>query len=221
MTQRAPERIEHHVCPEHVVGELRLAGGSNTFGEPNFRVVWGYDRIIPIHGEWQDFEQFVGKLTDKVTGYTETRKFTKLVKSVVETRMVPKYLPGNCWHLEMWRPPEEYGSPEDWGKQGQEIIGCMTIDTAGPYPTRGEYELCYPLTHDGTSRGTPIPLVTTVVTDLIKMIIFSRNNFNLQQRKAAIEQEQVRKDNGYVRVAQDVLNEARRPFSGEAFIVRP
>jgi len=217
----AKEAIEHHDCPENVTEQLRLAGGINRFGEPMFRVVWGYDRIVPISGEWQEFEQYVATLTDKVTKYSESRLITRLVRSVIETRLCPKYLPGNCWHLEMWRPPEEYGSPENWGKLGEEIIGLQTVDTAGPYPQFGEYELCYPLTHDGTNRGQPIPLVADVVSDIVKMIIAGRERFTMAQRRAAIEQEVQRKEDGFVRVTMDRLKDALPPFAGEAFVVRP
>lgn len=221
MKQRAKERIELHNCPESVTEQLRLAGGSNRFGDPIFRVVWGWNRIVAIHGEWQEFEQFVAKLTDKFTGYTKSRTFTKLKRSVIETRHVPKYLPANCWHLEMWRPPEEYGTPELWGKLGAEVIGLQTIDTSGPFPSRGEYEICYPLTDDGSVRGKPLPLIADVVSEIAQMIIVGRERFSYQQRKSAIEQEAKKKDEGFVRLAEDRLRSGLRPFSGEKFIVVP
>src|SRR5450755_4737210 len=145
------EAVTHFKCPAHVARELRLAGGENPYGEPMFRVIWGYDRIVPITGEWQEFEQFAATLTDKVTGFAQVRHFTKLKRSVIETRFQPKYLPGNCWHLEKWCPCEF--TPEQWKELGEEVIQGLTIDTSGPYPEHGEYELCYPLTHDGTSHG--------------------------------------------------------------------
>jgi hypothetical protein len=221
MRAKSKETVEHFKCPAHIAKELELAGGKNPFGEPIFRVVWGYDRIVPIHGEWQEFEQFVATLTDKKTGYSESRLCTRLVRSVIETRMVPKYLPGNCWHLEMWRPAEEYGSPEDWRKQGEEVIQGLTVDTSGPYPERGEYELCYPLTHNGTVDGEPIPLVGDVVADIAKMIRYGKHNFDFQQRKAAIEQREAKKEEGLVRRMQDELKEGLRPFAGEPFVVVP
>lgn len=221
MRSSLKDAIEHHACPEHVVEELRLAGGANRFGEPNFRVVWGWDRLVQMSGEWQEFEQFVARLTDKTTGYSEARTITKLKSSVVETRTVPKYLPGNCWHLESWRPPEDYGSPEMWSKLGEEVIGKMTIDTSGPYPYQGEYELCYPLTGDGTSHGTPIPLVGSVVSDICQMIRASKERFTYLQRRAAIEQRLRREDDGFVEKAVDKMKDGMRPFAGEKFVSVP
>lgn len=213
--------IEHHECPEDVARQLTLAGGVNRFGEPMFRVVWGWDRIVQLHGEWQEFERCEATLLDKWTGYHESRQFTRLKSSVIETREVPKYLPGNCWHLEMWRPPEEYGSPEEWGKAGAEKVGVMTVDTSGPYPERGEYELCYPLTDDGTSRGTPIPLVTEAIAEIVRMIVVSRERTTLAQRRAAIEQRMRREDDGFVAKTMDMLRDGMPAHHGETSIVVP
>jgi hypothetical protein len=215
------ERIEHHICPQNVVNELRLAGGVNRFNEPNYRVVWGYDRIVPIHGEWQEWERYQGTLTDKFTGHAETRQFVKLANSVIETRLLPKYLPGNCWHLEQWRPPEEYGTREEWSKRGEEIIGTMTIDTSGPYPERGEYELVYPLTDDGTSHGTSIPLVNDVVVEIVRLIQWNKGRHTFLERRAAIEQRVRREEEGYVNRAKEVMREGMHPYAGEAFVTVP
>lgn len=245
MKSRSNEPIEHHECPIDVAERLKSAGGVNPFGGPMFRVIWGYDRIVPIHGLWQEFEQFKVALTaipaevpvsdgepvvyvnkelvdaGVTLGTTHERVVTRLVREVIETRHLPKYLPGNCWHLEMWRHPEEYGSPEQWGKAGEEVVGTMTIDTAGPYPERGEYELCYSLTTDGTSHGDRLPLIPEVVTEMVRMIVVGRERFNYLQRRAAIEQEERRKEEGFVRVAQDMLKDQLRPYAGEANIVVP
>lgn len=221
MRARSQETVEHRTCPEHVVEQLRIAGGINPFGDPQFRIVWGYDRIVKLHGEWQEFEQCMATLTDRLTGYTEQRLVTRLARSVVETREIPKYLPANCWHLEKWCSAETYGSPEQWREAGLEKLGTMTVDTSGPYPERGEYELCYPLTDDGTSNGQALPLVSDVVTELVRMIVKSRELFSLQQRRAAIEQEAKRKEDGFVRITQDRLKDGLRPFLGETYIVKP
>lgn len=201
--------------------ELELAGGKNRFGEPTYRVIWGYDRIVPMNGMWQEFGFYDAKLTDKFTGFSETRRITKLEKEVIEMRLVPKYLPGNCWHLEKWCPPEMYGTPEDWKKKGEEVYGSYTVDTSGPFPERGEYELCFPLTHDGSSRGTPVPLETDVIAEIVNKIRISHEMFSMAQRAAAIEQRINREEKGFVRMTEDMLKDSLRPFAGETFIVKP
>lgn len=210
------ERVEHHACPETIKVRLILAGGLNRFGEPNFRLVWGYNRIVKMHGEWQEVKpaEFSGLI-----GLDGKPIMTKpsIKSSVIETREVPKYLPGNCWHLEKWCPPEMYGTPETWGKAGQEVVGDYTIDTAGPFPTRGEYELVMPLTVDGTPRGERLPLYTGFI-DMIVSVIVKSADFSLAQRRAAIMQRLEREDRNFTERAESILRDGIPAFSGKEFV---
>lgn len=215
---RPEERIEHHACPEFIQARLTAAGGINRFGEPRFRLVWGYDRIVPITGQWEEWEE--SQIFDPFSK-AGSRKQIRLKSSVIETRKVPKYLPGNCWHLECWRPPEEYGTPESWRKAGEEVIGGVTVDTAGEFPSMGDWELVMPLTVDGTYRGEPIPLSPGYVTMVVDLIRRSKEDYTMSQRKAAIEQEAARKDMEFTRVTVDRLKDGLRPFAGEKFVTVP
>src|SRR5579859_1553910 len=210
MKRNSNEAVELHDCPPEVVRELKAAGGVNRYGEPMFRVVWGYNRIVPMTGEWQEWEKCAAVLTDKLTGHTETREFIRLVSSVVETRQEPKYLPANCWHLEKWCPPEDYGSPDLWRKQGEEVVQGLTVDTAGEFPHRGEYELVMPLTTDFTNDGKPLPLVPALVGELARMVRAGVERFSLMQRKAAIEQRLKREEEGFSRKAIDIMKDGMR-----------
>ena len=102
---------EVHETPEYIAARLALAGGLNRFGEPNYRAVWGWNRLTPIGGRWAD-------------------------KGVVEVRTEPKYPQVNRWHIEKWCPPEMYGTREQWELETTEE-GVLAL---GPYPSRGEYE---------------------------------------------------------------------------------
>ena len=88
---------EQHIAPGWVTRQLTLAGGLNRYGEPNYRIVWGWSRLGWVGGLWNDFT-------------TEGC----LLRSVVELRHVPLYLPFDRWHLERWCPPELYGSEYSW-----------------------------------------------------------------------------------------------------------
>jgi len=98
-----------------------VAGGLNLFGEPNFRCVWGWNRLDFIGGTWEDRDEH-----------------GVLLREVTEFRREPKYFPANRWHIERWMPPETYGTPKMWygGTLGAEL---------GPYPSRGDYEHCFTL----------------------------------------------------------------------------
>ena len=124
---------ETHDAPALIAERVARAGGTNRFGEPNFRVVWGGARLAWIGGRW----------TDRDAHGNTTRES-------VELRRVPKYLPEDRWHIERWMPPESYGSPEEWHRQTTEVEDGIRIAALGPYPSRGEYEHCH---HTAERRG--------------------------------------------------------------------
>src|SRR5258705_12174172 len=45
---------ETHETPENVARRLCLAGGMNRYGEANYRVVWGWNRVGWIGGEVEE-----------------------------------------------------------------------------------------------------------------------------------------------------------------------
>ena len=118
-TQEAPVEIQERV---------ERAGGTNWYGEANFRVVWGASRLTWIGGRWTDRDS---------NG--------NILREAIETRRVPKYLPLNRWHIERWAPRESYGSPEQWFAQTTEVEDGRRIAALGPYPSRGEHEHCFTL----------------------------------------------------------------------------
>ena len=215
MSQRS-EPIEHHKCPKEVKFRLLLAGGTNFFGHPNFRISWGFDRIIKMRGTWEEVEpaQATGLFSPQGTPIMTV---PRIKSSVIETREVPKYLPGNCWHLEKWCAPEMYGTPESWKNAGQEVSGAYTIDTAGPFPTQGEYELVMSLTIDGTPKGQRLPLYGQVVEMLVQLILKSRD-FSFTQRRAAIQQRMEREEKQFTDRAESILRDGLPAFSGKEFV---
>lgn len=106
---------ETHDTPANVQERLTRAGGLNRFGEPNYRAVWGWNRLTLIGGEWEQDNQ-----DGKPAEYA--------------MRRVPKYPQVNRWIIERWVPAEKYGPAFEWNER-----------ELGPYPYRGEYEHCLTL----------------------------------------------------------------------------
>ncbi|HUN62706.1 MAG TPA: hypothetical protein VMU53_11985, partial [Candidatus Sulfotelmatobacter sp.] len=48
---------EQHEPPVGVQERLAVAGGLNRFGDPNYRVVWGWNRLAWIGGKFEDRDQ--------------------------------------------------------------------------------------------------------------------------------------------------------------------
>jgi hypothetical protein len=176
---------ETHQPPPSVKRRLWLAGGSNRFGEPNYRAVWGWSRLGWVGGKWEDRDEAGG-----------------LVREVAELRYVPKYTPQDRWHIERWLPPEAYGSPLDWYAQTIERAGGGNIPALGPYPDRGEYEHCFTLED---AQGGFVQLTPTVAEYIARAIETGRH-VDAAERRRALQARQDRAEKSYDDWAWERLN---------------
>src|SRR5260370_6487127 len=114
---------ETHDTPPEIAERLACAGGANRFGEPNFRAVWGWNRLAWIGGLFEDRD------ADGT-----------LVREVAALRLEPKYPQLNRWHIERWLPPEAYGSPHFSHHQTLQVFGPRSLPPLRPDPPRGAYD---------------------------------------------------------------------------------
>jgi len=177
---------ENYAAPADVARELALAGGSNRFGEPNFRAVWGWSRLDWIGGKWEDRD---------ASG--------TLVREVVELRREPKYTPHNRWHIERWLPPESYGLPEQWHAETTEIENGRGIAALGPYPSRGDYEHCFTLEGPG---GEFVQLTPAVARHIARAIEASRGAPRSKSREA-LEDRTRREEREYDAHAEEIFGD--------------
>ena len=123
-------------------------GGKADNGLPLFRIVRGHDRLTHIGGKWNDFDH---------SG--------NLIRSVVEVRQVLKYPEAaDRYIFEALCPPENYGTEQDW-QQFTEWIDGKRIETLGPFPRQGEYELVKVLETPTTKQF--VPLTETICDALV------------------------------------------------------
>jgi hypothetical protein len=184
---------ETHESPRYVERALRNAGGLNRFGEPNFRAVWGWNRLAWIGGRW----------TDRDASDSATRE-------AIEVRYVPKYFPHDRWHIERWCAPETYGSPESWARATLEIEDGQNISALGPYPSRGEYEHVFTLSD---ARGDFLQLTPTIADRLARLIERSRavvhpdaTRASRNQGREALYRREAARDRAYESWADSVLS---------------
>jgi len=176
---------ETHEAPEAVVRRLERAGGLNRFGEPNYRAVWGWNRLTWIGGKWEDRDAH-----------------GVLLRERVELRKVPKYHQLDRWHIERWCPPELYGSPEEWRARTLEIEDTQNVAALGPYPSRGEYELAFTL--EGP-QGEFVQLTPTVAENVARVIEFCRA-VPRARRRSALQSRETRSDRAFEVLADAVLS---------------
>jgi hypothetical protein len=188
---------ETHGTPESVAHRLARAGGLNRFGEPNYRAVWGWNRLAWIGGKFEDRDEH-----------------GDLLREVVELRQEPKYPAVNRWHLERWLPPESYGSPRTWYAQTIERENGVSIPALGPYPSRGDYEHCFVL--EGP-KGEFLQLTATAAEHVARAIEWSRRFARAPQCSRLYDREE-RKEKQYDQWAYDVLDDAVPAFHRQPFV---
>lgn len=171
-------------------------GGYNIFGEANFRLVWGWSRLDWIGGKW-----------------TERDANGNIVRERIELRRVPKYFPFDRWYLETWISPAKYGTAERWKLQTIELFDGIPIPTLGPYPSRGEYELCAKFDIEGEF----IRPTKTALEHLILATLRSREKTRLE-KNLALERRDAKKDADWNSLADDVIDDATRAFHGHEFV---
>ncbi len=177
---------ETHETPAAIEQRVSRAGGTNLYGEPNFRVVWGGSRLAWIGGKWTDCDAHGNK-----------------AREAIELRRVPKYLPVDRWHIERWRPPESYGSPEQWYAQTTEIEDGIRVAALGPYPSRGEYEHCHTLQN---AAGEFMPLTAAACDWIVRAVEWARRQPRRELR-GAIASREARSEHDWDTAVDEVLDE--------------
>ncbi|MFZ0333140.1 MAG: hypothetical protein WAN10_06195 [Candidatus Acidiferrales bacterium] len=188
---------ETHAAPASLALRLARAGGLNRYGEPNFRVVWGWSRLTWIGGKW-----------------TDTDAHGNVTREIIELREVPKYLPCDRWHIERWMPPETYGSPQQWYAQTVEREDGISIPALGPYPQRGEYEHCFTLQGP---RGEFLPLSPSACEAIVLAVEFARAQPAAAHR-IALARREINRERDWDTHAEAVFSDASPAFHGAPFV---
>jgi len=188
---------ETHETPESVARRLERAGGCNRLGEPNYRAVWGWNRLAWIGGKFEDRDEH-----------------GVLLRERIELRLEPKYPAVNRWHIERWLPPETYGSPRIWYAQTIERENGISVPALGPYPSRGEYEHCFTLE---SSRDGFLQLSPTIAEHIARTIEWSRK-FPHSAMKRHLHDREGREERAYENWAFDVLDDSVPAFHKQPFV---
>ncbi len=188
---------ETHDTPESVAHRLAGAGGANRFSEPNYRAVWGWNRLAWIGGKFEDRD-----------GHGV------LLRERIELRLEPKYPAVSRWHIERWVPPETYGSPRSWYAQTVERENGISIPALGPYPSRGEYEHCF--TIEGP-HGEFIRLTPTIAEHIARAIEWSRKLLR-SAKKGQLYDREGREERNYENWAYGLLDDAVPAFHKQPFV---
>lgn len=156
--------------PKEIEALATRAGGRNLFGEPNYRVVWGWSRLTIIAGEW-----------------TDSDRHGNILRTVGEYRWEPKNMPFDRWHLETWLPPSHFISKEHWYDITTETFQGQEFAAMGAFPSRGEYEQCWCFEN---ADGSYQELTPHVVETLCLALNWQKTVSRERRRQALLDREE-------------------------------
>lgn len=219
ISQHEQDRKEYtgRLAPDYLTRLIETIGGTNMFGEPNFRLVWASERLTPSGGTWVDWPKNVA-IKDR-----QDHKQRPL-RRVAEVRMIRRYGPAQGWLLEKWCPPSIYGSPRRWYSPaiigGTMILvegGKRRLPSQGTYPSRGDYEYTgFMFNNDELSEATVIEAVQQIVRGVSELPTSPYTR--LWQRTVVAEQAQRVIDDNYEKWAMDVLSGGDMAFNGQPMV---
>ncbi len=137
--------LKEHTRPAPPWADRLLAEfGSNPYGGPRYRLIWGPSRKEIVGGYWADVARY-------------------------EYRPIARYTE-QAFVLEKWCPPYLYGSPAMWDIQNRDAWGYLSC---GPFPHRGDYETVH-LFHINDTYQQPVPaLVRAIVINVERGNLYS------------------------------------------------
>lgn len=160
--------------------------GLNRFGKPEWRIVWGPERL-----EWRG-----GNHADHDANGI-------LIRRVAEMRLSPKYGKKPRWVLERWLAPELYGSPERWRREN--LDPETNLLQLGPYPSQGEYEPCFKFEDE---KGEVIPVNEDMLHCLVNMVLHTQG-MSEKLKKSAMMEAHRRCEQAYKKKVRDLFQEAK------------
>ncbi len=189
--------------PPELERRITEKGGKAPNGLPLFRVIWGADRLTLVGGEWNKYDD---------SG--------NIISTSLEEKLCVKYpMAETKWVFEMWCPPENYGDRQRWEQDTVIWKDGQRIQTLGPYPENGEYEL---LKIIETPNGHFVPLTSTICDAMVAVAVRNRN-LPKNIRMAAFRDAQAKKEKEKEDHRNEIMANIARPSwaTGDAYIIMP
>jgi len=168
----------HRSCPDWFQSRLTRVGGTNKYGQPNFKLVWGESETMRDGGYFK---------RDDYLGYRD-------VPAIGE----------KCWALMMWEPAEKHGTPYRWYKDNtDEATGLVTL---GQFPYHGRYRVIKKFVHWEQIGGEWVATKmepTHFILDVMVPMIKDWQKLTNAERLAIIREEQAQDEKEADRVLAD------------------
>lgn len=192
-------------------------GGNNPHGGPLYRLIWGWNRMSLVGGQWVDRDS----------------NTNQVIRREIAVRPFPKYshLGVNKWFLERWYPPEHFGRRARWEALTLETIDGLSVAALGPYPENGDYEWAATVeTREGKFKSLTLSLVEDIALGIKEAEAKYQETIRAMRAStgeldADLTPQQL-KDKQEAEAAPDpedlaIVKDAGRAFDGEPTIVVP
>jgi hypothetical protein len=142
------------IIPEELQNILLFSGGVNQYQESLYRLCLAQDRVSMAAGAWAQWGNTKvadrgdlgikeaqamlqrGELPEAIGEYMES-KLGEGPQSIIEGMVSVLEYPFAGFILEKWRPPEYFGTPDEWYS-----FTFRGEPSLGPYPSEGGYDIC-------------------------------------------------------------------------------
>ena len=184
--------IERRECPPEFQERLTRAVGTNQYGEPLFKIAWGQTATYTAGGVWPH---------DHFFGY----------RQLMLSNSSPSGKGQPCWMILEWHPPQDYGTDaEYYSKNRDETTG---LDTLGPYPYHGRYEVAFKLVSQEV-RNNRMTIINYhldgMVLDTVIPVIVESQRMTMRDRLRAIREMEERDERAQDRVVDAIYNDRRK-----------
>lgn len=177
---------------QEYVDHVNAVGGFNRFGTPNFKLTWGQNETMLVYG------------TD-ANGKTGQHRISKHGD-------IP------AWFIDVWKPPECYGTPELW----YALTWDWEVDAPkiGEFPWRGEYELA-PFNLFNRKFENDVMVIDAMplthwLIDLLIPNLIKEQDTTYTQRRNAINNRMIAERQRAAKIAMDMYMDAGPAFRGVA-----
>lgn len=191
MAWTIPGSERREPAPEYVQ-HVNAIGGFNRFGGPNFKLVWGQNETMLVWG------------TD-ANGKTGRH-------------VIPKHGDIPAWFIDVWKPPECYGTPELWYALTWDWE--MDAPKIGEFPWCGAYELApfnlFNRRFEGNRMIIDAMPLNHFIIDLLIPNLLKEKDSTYAQRKAAIQNRMLAERQRAAQIAFDCYLAATPAFNGAA-----
>lgn len=185
MRHEEASQAEAPTIPANVLADLLRIGGTNDYGEPKLRLVWGGTHQWFRADKWRLAYPIARKLRRlaawNITYLPTGRKFNLpagpqpvfsaqyLVAPVWEDREIG--YPG--WILEEWWPPEVV-CPGWEAARWEMMPDGKKLDLLGPEPVRGQFRFLLYLDDGNEENPTPLELNDHRIVEIVERAVYLR-----------------------------------------------